>query len=141
MLRIAIARALKTGKELVVGWNDDLRAWVQECRAAHGKVVQLGSALRAAGKRPLPLLRGRGRALNYNTIARDWRLACAAARVEDAHLHDGRAFSATEAKRQGHDPQKLLGHEDARTTKTYLRGREIEVVQGPSIRRPIDRTA
>ena len=31
----------KAGKELFVGWNDDLRAWVQECRAAHGKVVEL----------------------------------------------------------------------------------------------------
>jgi integrase len=62
-------------------------------------------------------------------------VALAAAGVEDGHLHDGRAFSATEAKRQGLDPQKLLGHTDAATTRIYLRGREIEVVTGPQLRR------
>ena len=50
-------------------------------------------------------------------------------------IHDGRAFSATEAKRQGKDAQKLLNHTDASTTRIYLRGREIEVVDGPRIKR------
>jgi hypothetical protein len=56
---------------------------------------------------------------------------CEGAGVMDAHMHDGRAFSATEAKRQGLDPQKTLGHDDPRTTKIYLRGKEVEVVYGP----------
>jgi hypothetical protein len=54
---------------------------------------------------------------------------------EDGHIHDGRAFSATEAKRQGLDPQKLLNHTDAATVRIYLRGREIEVVTGPQLLR------
>ena len=125
----------KTGKELVVGWNDDLRAWVQECRAAHGKVVELSSNLRAAGKRPLPLLRwptlARARA-QLQHVRKRWRRGCTPTRWP--------RLQCTEAKRQGHDPQKLLGHEDARTTKIYLRGRETEAVQGPSIRRLIDKS-
>jgi hypothetical protein len=40
-----------------------------------------------------------------------------------------------EAKRQGLDPQKLLGHDEARTTKIYLRDRMVEVVEGPTMRR------
>jgi integrase len=124
----------KTGKELIVGWNDDLRAWVAACRALRGNVVAVTFD---DARRARPLLRARGRAVSYQTMSKQWRAACRAAGVEDAHLHDGRAFSATEAKRQGLDPQKLLGHDEARTTKIYLRGGEIEVVQGPSIRRQI----
>jgi integrase len=119
----------KRGKELIIAWHDQLRDWVARCRAAHGVVVTLGA------DRARPLLRNRGRAIQYHTIAAQWRKACAAAGVEDGHMHDGRAFSATEAKRQGLDAQKLLGHTDASTTRIYLRGREIEVVQGPRKRR------
>jgi integrase len=35
--------------------------------------------------------------------------------------HDIRAAAATEAQRQGQDPQALLGHQDAATTRRYLR--------------------
>jgi integrase len=124
----------KTRKELIVGWNDDLREWIRACRAFRGTVVPV---VFEDPRRPRPLLRVRGKAIPYQTVAKEWRTACAKADVEDGHLHDTRAFSATEAKRQGRDPQKLLGHDEARTTKMYLRGREVEVVHGPSIRRQI----
>ena len=42
-----------------------------------------------------------------------------------------KSHGAFEAKRQGLDPQKILGHNEARTTKIYLRGKEVEVVYGP----------
>lgn len=122
----------KTKKELIIAWNDDIRVWAAACRAAHGKVLVLEDARRAR-----PLLRHKGRRVSYQMAYDRWTRACAAAGVEDAHQHDGRAFSATEAKRQGLDPQKLLGHDEAATTKIYLRDREIEVVQGPRIRRQI----
>jgi integrase len=123
----------KTGKELIVGWNPDLRAWWDACRALHGKVVKVAFD---DPKRPRPLFRTRhGRRPAYRTVYDQWVLAVARAGVEDCNLHDNRAFSATEAKRQGLDPQALLGHDDARTTKIYLRDRMVEVVQGPTMRR------
>jgi integrase len=67
-----------------------------------------------------------------------WRTACAAAGVLDAQLRDLRALAATEAERQGLDPQKLLGHTTAATTTRYLRGRETPVVEGPFIRQVLD---
>jgi integrase len=69
-------------------------------------------------------------------------LACERAGVEDCNLHDNRAFSATEMKRQAGGgeageaaAQRLLGHDQRRTTKIYLRGREVEVVEGPTMKR------
>ena len=59
--------------------------------------------------------------------------------LQDDGLHftaqktDLRAMSATEAKRQGLDPQLLLGHTDARTTRIYLRSRDVPVVRGPKV--------
>lgn len=121
----------KTGKELIVRWNDDLRAWWARCKALHGKVVRVAFD---DPKRARPLFKSRyGRKPAYRTVYDQWVAACAAAEVEDCTLHDNRAFSATEAQRQGKDPQKLLGHQDPRTTKIYLRGREIDVVDGPSL--------
>ncbi|HTQ77968.1 MAG TPA: tyrosine-type recombinase/integrase, partial [Burkholderiales bacterium] len=122
----------KTGKELIVAWNDELHETVDRAKRLYGSVIPV----RFRDKRSQPLLRNRhGKSPDYRTVALQWRTACTAAGVEDAHLHDGRAFSATEAQRQGLDAQKILGHEDARTTKIYLRGREVEVVRGPQMRR------
>jgi integrase len=73
--------------------------------------------------------------VTYQVIGDQWRKAIKATGIPHGTIHDGRAFSATEAKRQGLDPQQLLGHDTARTTKIYLRGREVEVVQGPRMRR------
>lgn len=126
----------KTGKELIIGWNVDLRAWWDECKALHGKVVRVAFEDKT---RPRPLFKTRyGRRPAYKTVYDQWVLACERAGVEDANLHDNRAFSATEMKRQQgggergeQAAQKLLGHDDRRSTKIYLRGREVEVVEGP----------
>lgn len=42
-----------------------------------------------------------------------------------------RALSATESQRQGGDATALLGHTDARTTRSYLRDKEAARVVGP----------
>ncbi len=123
----------KTKKELVIKWNDQLREAIARAKKLHGvvEVVDFKN-----DKRPRPLFRTRrGTRPAYRTVYDQWVLACERAGVEDCNLHDNRAFSATEAKRQGLDPQKLLGHTDAATTRIYLRGREVEVVEGPQMRR------
>lgn len=135
----------KTGKEIIVRWNPDLRAWWDACRELHGKVVKVNFEIK---DRPRPLFRSRhGTRPAYKTVYDQWVLACKRAGVEDANLHDNRAFSATEMKKQAGGgehgeaaAQALLGHDERRTTKIYLRGREVEVVEGPSIRRLIGST-
>jgi integrase len=121
-------RQQKTGKELIVRWNEQLREAVARARALHGSVEPVNFANKAAR----PLLRNRrGKAPDYSTVALQWRTACRLVEVEDSHIHDIRAMATTDAKRQGKDPQKIAGHEDARTTKIYLRGLEVEIVDGP----------
>lgn len=46
-----------------------------------------------------------------------------------------RAKSATDAEEQGIDPTRLLGHDKAETTRTYLRNRKAKVVEGPRLRK------
>lgn len=123
----------KTGKELIVAWNPQIREWIARCRALHGKVVKVDFEIKG---RPRYLFRSnRGGRVSYKTLYPQWVRAVEAAGIENCNLHDNRAFSATEAQRQGLDPQKLLGHDDARTTRVYLRGREIDIVQGPQMKR------
>jgi integrase len=129
----------KTDKELVIRWNPDLRAWWAECLALRG-----GKVVRVAfedPKRARPLFRTRhGRRPAYGTVRDEWDRACAKAGVEDAHLHDNRAFSATAMKKQAGGgeagevaAQRLLGHRERSTTHIYLRDREVEVVDGPTM--------
>lgn len=108
----------KTGARLVVRWSPALRQTVERANALGGNV------------RALTLLYNRrGKAPDYKTVRAQWDAACRAAGVEDAHLHDLRAMAATAV---GKDRAgALLGHRDARTTRIYLRGREVPVVEGP----------
>lgn len=111
----------KTGKRLVVS-APGLASVIERAKTLRGNV------------RALTLLSGgTGRAPNYETIGDQFRAAAAAAGVEDVRLHDLRALSAMLARKQGKDPQTLLGHDDARTTETYLRDRVEDVAEGPSI--------
>lgn len=112
----------KTGARLMVAWTPELREAVDRAKALHGQVASMY------------LLKGvRTQAPTYHMIWKQWTKACDEAGVEDANIHDLRAMSGTEAEAQGHDPQKLLGHADAKMTKRYLRDRTVPVVEGPSI--------
>jgi integrase len=114
----------KTGAALVVAWNDELRAAVRAAQAQHGRVASLYVV---KGKGALPLA--------YQPVWRDWQVACEAAGVAGATLHDLRAMAGSEAKLAGLDPQALLGHTSARMTAQYLRDHEVPVVQGPSLKK------
>jgi integrase len=118
----------KTGARLLVRWSPDLR-----------RTVEAAKALSADMPPTLTLLRGKfGKAPDYRSVLVQWNEACAAAKVDDARLNDGRARSATTARRQGKDAQALLGHTNAGNTARYLRDRDTPEVDGPSFRQGLD---
>lgn len=112
----------KTGAEVIIAWTPTLRAAVDAARALHPNAL-----------RPAYLLGHR--APTYPMIRKRWVAARNAARVPDVVAHDIRAMAATDARAQGIDPQALLGHADARTTRIYLRDRVVPVVAGPVMKR------
>lgn len=116
----------KTGSRLTVRWLPELREAVDRARALN-KV------------RSLTLFRGRlGSPPKYKSVYRQWRDACALAGIVDAQARDVRAMSATQADAQGKSATKLLGHASEQMTKTYLRGRVVPLVDGPSIGQVLD---
>jgi len=124
----------KTGARLVVAWSPDLRAAVERAKALGGNVRALTLLYNRRGKPP-----------DYRTVNDQWRKACRAAGVEDANLHDIRAKALTDLKAQLGETlgkkaaQALAGHSTEAQTNTYLRGKEVPVVSGPSsFRRLID---
>jgi integrase len=116
----------KTDAQLIVKWNPQLRTAVERAKTLSGNV------------RALTLLHERGKPLRLARVRERWIEACAAAGVENAQLRDLRAMSGTDAKRQGLDPQALLGHTTPKTTEVYLRGKEIPAVDGPSFGQLLD---
>lgn len=117
----------KTDKRLVVEWSPDLRAAGDEALALHSRV------------QALTLLPGRkGKPPNYRSVLLQWHTACKAAGVEDALPNDQRAQSLTAAKKQGKNATNLAGHSTEAMTQRYLRDREAVVVEGPTLRQPLD---
>lgn len=110
----------KTGAKLLVAWTPELRAAVERSKALQGNIRALTLFCNRRGKTP-----------DYRTTRDQWEAACAAAGVENAHIHDVRAASLTSAKRQGLNPTALAGHASAAMTERYIRAREVPVVQGP----------
>ncbi len=101
----------------------------------------LAEAVAAAKELPRPVrgltllctLRG-GRPYAYATVRDMWNRACEAAGVSDAHLHDLRAKSLTDAKAQGKNAQALGGHTTEAMTLRYIRQRETVVAEPPRFR-------
>ena len=112
----------KTGARLVVRWTPELRTAVERAKGLYGNVAALTL-----------LHNRRGRALAYRRVQAAWGAACAAAKVEDAHLHDIRAMALTAAKAQGRNATALAGHASAQMTERYLRDRAVPVVDGPRV--------
>lgn len=114
-------RQQKTGAYLIVGWSPGLRSAVTSARALHGKVRSLYLIPSRGAKKPP----------DYRSVRDQWEKACAAAKVENLHLHDLRAMSATQAEDEGKNPTALLGHTSPQQTRRYLRGRKPKLVKGP----------
>lgn len=118
----------KTDTKRIVRWSTELREVVERAKTLNGNIMALTLLHNRRGKAP-----------DYRTVQLQWQKACEAAGVEDAHLHDLRALSATEAKKQGKDATALLGHTNEQQTQRYLRGKEEPLVEGPSFRRLLDK--
>ena len=117
----------KTNARLVVGWSPDLRATVERARTLHGNL------------RALSLLHNRrGKVPDYSTTKIQWNSACKKSGVADAHIHDLRAKSLTDAKHQGFNAQTLAGHTSEAMTARYIRLREIPQVDGPNMAKILD---
>jgi integrase len=113
----------KTAKRLVVAWTPELREVVARAKALSGKVARQSLFTSRTGE-----------PLKHQNVWRAFKLAASRAGVRDVTLHDLRALAATEAGRQGLDAQALMGHTDARTTRIYLRSKEVPVVTPPTMR-------
>ena len=112
----------KTKKRLLIVWNPDLEEAVHAARALHTNRKIYLLALRT------------GELRSYTGVRDLWQSACTKAGVPDAHLHDLRAKSLTDAKKQGLNAQRLAGHATETMTNRYLRSRERDEVIGPSFR-------
>lgn len=118
----------KTGAKLLVAWTPELRAVVERAKGLGGNIRALTLFYTRRGGVPA-----------YSTVRDQWQAACAAAGIEDAHIHDLRAKSLTDAKRQGLNPTALAGHTSSAMTERYIRARETPVVQGPvSAKKPAE---
>jgi integrase len=113
----------KTGKRLIIRWTDDLKTVVDRARA-----LQKSRSLALFGD-------SKGKPWDYNAVRQSWNRAVKRALVDDAHLHDLRAKSLTDARAQGLDPQRLAGHSTEAQTTRYLRGLDRDVVDGPKMTR------
>lgn len=111
----------KTSKRILVN-APGLEQAIERAKALHSNV------------RGMTLFHGRGgKPLSYYGVRSAFERACAAAKIEDASLHDIRAKALTDAKKQGKNAQKLGGHSTEAMTNRYLRGRDFEAAEGPSI--------
>lgn len=112
----------KTGKRLLVRWTPDLRRAVANAKKLHGPTTRIY----LLGQR-------NGKIRKYGGVRDLFNKACRCANVENATLHDLRAKSITDAKRQGLDAQHLAGHTTEAMTVRYLRDKERDIVQGPAL--------
>lgn len=117
-------RQQKTKKRLMVTMTPELDAVVQAARGLH-KVTGMY------------LLHPKGKTTPYHyTSVRDvYRRAVEKSGVPHTTLHDIRAKSLTDAKREGHNATALAGHTSEAMTERYIRLRDTDTVVGPSISR------
>ena len=79
-------------------------------------------------RRPLGRSGRAGRPIGYEAVNYQWAKACELANVKDAHFHDLRAKSGTDAKRNGIDYQALLGHTKRDMSDRYVKARDVDRV-------------
>ncbi|MBU2774302.1 tyrosine-type recombinase/integrase [Acidithiobacillus ferrooxidans] len=113
----------KTGGRVLVAMSQDLDRAIKAARSLPRPVRTLYLFSVKRGGRPY----------NYHTVKDMWNAAVEKSGVKDAHLHDLRAKSLTDAKKQGLDPVALAGHADARMTARYIRQHDTVVAVPPKM--------
>lgn len=113
----------KTGAKLIVQMTPDIQAVIARAKALPRNVRGL----------TLFCARHGGKPVSYFSCKDAFAKARKAAGVTNVTIHDLRAKSLTDTKRQGNDAQKLGGHTDAKMTARYIRAREIDVAQPPTM--------
>lgn len=104
----------------VIAWTPDLREAVSVAKTLHKSVK--GMTLFSSRQ---------GKPLAAQTVREWWVNAVTKAGMDyhDTHMHDIRAKTGTDARKQGLDSKNLLGHKTDSAHERYQRSREIPVVQ------------
>lgn len=118
----------KTKIDMIIRWTPQLRATVNQLLALQGNVHS-----------PHVVTRERSQPFKPNILAKRFsRLMDEAVRkgllAERFVFHDLKAFAVTEGNAQGLDAQALAGHNDARTTKRYLRDKLPTITDAAQLR-------
>jgi len=113
----------KNGKRILVQMTSELAQLIED-----GKRMAQGNV------RSIYLLPARGgKKRDYRTVRDSWEKACELAGVADAHLHDLRAKSLTDAEHQGLNAQLLGGHASRQMTERYIRIKKPDVAASPTL--------
>jgi integrase len=113
----------KTGKRILVSMSQ-----------AMADAITAAKQQASGNVRSIYLLPARGgKRRDYRTVRDAWTAACEKASVVDAHLHDLRAKSLTDADNQGINAQLLAGHANRQMTERYIRLRRTDVASSPTM--------
>ncbi len=108
---------IKTKNRLCVAWSPELTDAVAQAKSLHTNVK--GFTLFHTHT---------GAIFSHSTIRTLWDRATAKAGIKDAHMHDIRAKTATDAKKQGINAKELLGHKSESSALRYQRSKETPLV-------------
>lgn len=102
----------KTGAPLVVEWDDELRALVDQCFEGRDRIGHL-------------LVQSTGAPYRYSGIKSAWQRAMVKAGVQDLHIHDlrGEAGARLTDLMGPYAAQVLLGHASIKMTEHYIAGK------------------
>jgi len=138
ILKIQKLKPTKVGAKDSPAYIDNDFLFVQQGKTGKRLKYQLAGMLKIVIERSLelshpssPYLFNTREGKHYTKSSFDsvWRRFINKLDVHDLHFHDLRAKAATDAKKNGLDAQKLLGHADAKMTEVYIRNREIDEVE------------
>ena len=146
MMDIAYITGQRRGDVLAIKYSDisDAGIYVKQQKTKARRLIQMTPDLAKAiakaralhtSVKGLTLFHKRdGSPLAESTMHGHWTRACEAAKVENAHFHDIRAGTATDADEAGMDSRNLLGHTTESSHQRYLRSKKVRKVAPMSAR-------